>query len=177
MSRAWHSLLLSSSLVRACVCVCLSMSDGSGGFPFCLFPSEYIVIDVLCMRNDLLCLPFFCVHYVSSSHSYFILIFSLIWFFNYFFFAITDAAPAKRFVAAKPVVEMDGDEMTRIIWEFIKEKLIFPYVKVNTDSFDSMLQSSMISALIRHPHLMFVYLLFMYRLNVSTMIWDCHIVM
>ena len=25
-----------------------------------------------------------------------------------------------------PVVEMDGDEMTRIIWEFIKEKLIFP---------------------------------------------------
>lgn len=25
---------------------------------------------------------------------------------------------------------MDGDEMTRIIWQFIKEKLIFPYVKV-----------------------------------------------
>lgn len=38
---------------------------------------------------------------------------------------------AKRVVAAKPVVEMDGDEMTRIIWEKIKEKLIFPYVKVN----------------------------------------------
>ncbi|CAG9107931.1 unnamed protein product [Plutella xylostella] len=36
---------------------------------------------------------------------------------------------AKRVVAAKPVVEMDGDEMTRIIWEKIKEKLIFPYVK------------------------------------------------
>lgn len=42
-----------------------------------------------------------------------------------------DAVPAKRFIAAKPVVEMDGDEMTRIIWEFIKEKLIFPYVKVS----------------------------------------------
>lgn len=36
----------------------------------------------------------------------------------------------KRFVAANPVVEMDGDEMTRIIWQFIKDKLIFPYVKV-----------------------------------------------
>ena len=35
-----------------------------------------------------------------------------------------------RIVAAKPVVEMDGDEMTRIIWQLIKEKLIFPYVKV-----------------------------------------------
>lgn len=49
--------------------------------------------------------------------------------------SITDAAPAKRFVAVNPVVEMDGDEMTRIIWQFIKEKLIFPYVKVNTFSF------------------------------------------
>ena len=28
-------------------------------------------------------------------------------------------------------VEMDGDEMTRIIWHFIKDKLIFPYVKVS----------------------------------------------
>ena len=27
-----------------------------------------------------------------------------------------------------PVVEMDGDEMTRIIWEFIKDKLILRYV-------------------------------------------------
>lgn len=37
----------------------------------------------------------------------------------------------KRVVAKNPVVEMDGDEMTRIIWSMIKEKLIFPYVKVN----------------------------------------------
>ena len=35
-----------------------------------------------------------------------------------------------RIQAKNAVVEMDGDEMTRIIWEFIKEKLIFPYVKV-----------------------------------------------
>ena len=27
-----------------------------------------------------------------------------------------------------PIVELDGDEMTRIIWKFIKEKLIFPYL-------------------------------------------------
>lgn len=33
-------------------------------------------------------------------------------------------------VASKPVVDMDGDEMTRIIWAKIKERLIFPYVKV-----------------------------------------------
>ena len=32
---------------------------------------------------------------------------------------------------ANPVVELDGDEMTRIIWKFIKEKLILPYVEVD----------------------------------------------
>jgi len=31
---------------------------------------------------------------------------------------------------AKPIVELDGDEMTRIIWEKIKENLVFPYLKV-----------------------------------------------
>jgi hypothetical protein len=29
-----------------------------------------------------------------------------------------------------PVVELDGDEMTRIIWKFIKDKLILPYLEV-----------------------------------------------
>ena len=29
---------------------------------------------------------------------------------------------------ANPIVEMDGDEMTRIIWKFIKDKLILPYL-------------------------------------------------
>ena len=29
---------------------------------------------------------------------------------------------------ANPVVELDGDEMTRIIWQFIKDKLIHPYL-------------------------------------------------
>ena len=35
-----------------------------------------------------------------------------------------------------PVVEMDGDEMTRIIWRSIKEKLIFPYLDVTLLYFD-----------------------------------------
>lgn len=43
-------------------------------------------------------------------------------------FIVSDAA--QRVVAKNAVVEMDGDEMTRIIWASIKEKLIFPYVKV-----------------------------------------------
>ncbi|MDD9334335.1 MAG: isocitrate/isopropylmalate family dehydrogenase, partial [Bartonella sp.] len=30
-----------------------------------------------------------------------------------------------------PVVEIDGDEMTRIIWKYIKEKLIHPYLDID----------------------------------------------
>jgi isocitrate dehydrogenase len=37
---------------------------------------------------------------------------------------------------AKPVVELDGDEMTRIIWQFIKEKLILPYLDIELDYYD-----------------------------------------
>ena len=32
-----------------------------------------------------------------------------------------------------PLVEMDGDEMTRIIWKMIKDILITPYVELNTE--------------------------------------------
>src|SRR6186997_2036688 len=35
-----------------------------------------------------------------------------------------------------PVVEMDGDEMTRIIWKFIKDKLVHPYLDVNLLYYD-----------------------------------------
>ncbi len=35
-----------------------------------------------------------------------------------------------------PVVEMDGDEMTRIIWDFIKQKLILPYLDIDLKYFD-----------------------------------------
>ena len=37
---------------------------------------------------------------------------------------------------ANPVVELDGDEMTRIIWDFIKQKLILPYLDVNLKYYD-----------------------------------------
>src|SRR5436190_23387176 len=37
---------------------------------------------------------------------------------------------------ANPVVDIDGDEMTRIIWKWIKEKLIFPFVGVGIDYYD-----------------------------------------
>ncbi|CAH1402808.1 unnamed protein product [Nezara viridula] len=45
-------------------------------------------------------------------------------------------AAVKRIAAANPVVDMDGDEMTRIIWANIKENLIFPYVKVDVKYYD-----------------------------------------
>ena len=35
-----------------------------------------------------------------------------------------------------PVVELDGDEMTRIIWEFIKNKLILPYLDLKIEYYD-----------------------------------------
>ena len=35
-----------------------------------------------------------------------------------------------------PVVEMDGDEMTRIIWQFIKDKLILPYLDIDLKYYD-----------------------------------------
>ena len=35
-----------------------------------------------------------------------------------------------------PVVELDGDEMTRIIWEFIKSKLILPYLDLDIKYYD-----------------------------------------
>jgi len=40
-----------------------------------------------------------------------------------------------------PIVELDGDEMTRIIWAFIKEQLILPYVDVDLEYFDLGIES------------------------------------
>jgi isocitrate dehydrogenase len=37
---------------------------------------------------------------------------------------------------ANPVVDMDGDEMTRIIWKLIKDKLIFPFLDIQLDYYD-----------------------------------------
>ncbi len=35
-----------------------------------------------------------------------------------------------------PIVELDGDEMTRIIWSFIKKKLILPYLDIDIKYYD-----------------------------------------
>ena len=35
-----------------------------------------------------------------------------------------------------PIVEMDGDEMTRILWAWIKDKLILPYVDLKSEYYD-----------------------------------------
>jgi isocitrate dehydrogenase len=37
---------------------------------------------------------------------------------------------------ANPIVELDGDEMTRIIWNFIKEQLILPYLDLDIKYYD-----------------------------------------
>ncbi len=42
----------------------------------------------------------------------------------------------KKIHVSNPVVELDGDEMTRIIWQFIKDKLIFPYLDVDIRYYD-----------------------------------------
>src|SRR3954464_14566843 len=41
---------------------------------------------------------------------------------------------------ANPVVEMDGDEMTRIIWRLIKDKLIHPYLDIDLLYYDLSIQ-------------------------------------
>jgi len=40
-----------------------------------------------------------------------------------------------------PIVELDGDEMTRIIWQFIKDKLILPYLDIDLKYFDLSIQN------------------------------------
>ncbi|MDP2149281.1 MAG: NADP-dependent isocitrate dehydrogenase [Parvibaculum sp.] len=42
----------------------------------------------------------------------------------------------QKIKVANPVVDLDGDEMTRIIWQMIKDKLIFPYLDLDIDYYD-----------------------------------------
>ena len=35
-----------------------------------------------------------------------------------------------------PLVEMDGDEMTRILWQMIKDELLCPFIELNTEYYD-----------------------------------------
>src|SRR5918993_1782826 len=44
--------------------------------------------------------------------------------------------PMAKIKVANPVVELDGDEMTRIIWQLIKDKLIHPYLDIELDYYD-----------------------------------------
>lgn len=43
---------------------------------------------------------------------------------------------SQKIKVANPVVELDGDEMTRIIWKFIKDKLILPYLELDIKYYD-----------------------------------------
>src|SRR5579864_6170394 len=42
---------------------------------------------------------------------------------------------------ANPVVDLDGDEMTRIIWQYIKDQLILPYLDIQLDYYDLSIQN------------------------------------
>ena len=46
------------------------------------------------------------------------------------------SAAATKITVANPVVELDGDEMTRVIWTMIKDKLIFPYLDLPIEYYD-----------------------------------------
>ena len=48
-----------------------------------------------------------------------------------------------------PLVEMDGDEMTRIIWQMIKDMLLTPYIDLKTEYYDLGLKPRIRSPLIR----------------------------
>lgn len=41
-----------------------------------------------------------------------------------------------KITVTNPIVELDGDEMTRVIWKMIKDKLIFPYLDLPIEYYD-----------------------------------------
>ena len=43
---------------------------------------------------------------------------------------------AEKILMKTPLVEMDGDEMTRILWKMIKDELILPFVDLKTEYYD-----------------------------------------
>ncbi|NBU39821.1 MAG: NADP-dependent isocitrate dehydrogenase [Planctomycetia bacterium] len=53
----------------------------------------------------------------------------------------TSAGKTGRITVRGPIVDLDGDEMTRIIWQFIKDRLILPYLDVELRSFDLSIQN------------------------------------
>jgi isocitrate dehydrogenase len=49
---------------------------------------------------------------------------------------MTETQPMPKIKVENPIVELDGDEMTRVIWSFIKQQLILPYLDVELRYFD-----------------------------------------
>src|SRR5947209_10147532 len=49
---------------------------------------------------------------------------------------MTETQPMPKIKVENPIVELDGDEMTRIIWSFIKQQLILPYLDIELKYFD-----------------------------------------
>ena len=41
-----------------------------------------------------------------------------------------------KIIMKNPIVEMDGDEMTRILWKMIKDELLTPFVELNCEYYD-----------------------------------------
>jgi isocitrate dehydrogenase len=54
--------------------------------------------------------------------------------------AASIAAPVAKIKVKNPVVELDGDEMTRILWAFIKDRLILPYLEIDLRYYDLSIQ-------------------------------------
>jgi isocitrate dehydrogenase len=50
--------------------------------------------------------------------------------------AFAKVKPMNKIKVANPVVELDGDEMTRIIWHYIRDKLIHPYLDIDLEYYD-----------------------------------------
>jgi isocitrate dehydrogenase len=49
---------------------------------------------------------------------------------------LVDNSGEKKIKVANPVVELDGDEQTRVIWEMIKKQLIFPFLDIDIKYYD-----------------------------------------
>ncbi|XP_031501102.1 isocitrate dehydrogenase [NADP]-like [Nymphaea colorata] len=50
--------------------------------------------------------------------------------------SVSSTSPIEKIRVRNPIVEMDGDEMTRIIWRMIKDKLVFPYLDLDIKYYD-----------------------------------------
>ena len=47
----------------------------------------------------------------------------------------------KKIKVQNPIVDIDGDEMTRIIWKMIKDKLILPFLDIKLEYYDLSIQN------------------------------------